>query len=493
MIKKYTFIDLEYDDKKGITTELALVTVTDDFNPVPNSELFFKIDDKKTKNGYIRQGKKENLPFVKIHEQLKKLLCNKDTIVIGWDVIHDANAISTACQNNVVPPLDFNFFDLQKCFSLLLGTEKTALCTAVETLKLLQNFDYHNALEDANATKAVALALCKKFNLSLNEMIENYSSCRGQTKALKSSFKTEKTYCFSDNSISSFNVSLDFPVLEFKKNIGSENSVVENGQTRSYRDGICINYNYLLNKCYHGKEHPGKLAKNSYLISPRHPIFDDKNYLTRAYKKLKKFDLDFYNALIKPKKTPFIVSYDLFVSIKNAELKLFFSNDELKSLGKNNDFVKKLEYSDVTNSDILDFIKTIYSPELFHTAVMKNKKMFFGGKEEKIEFCDLKELNINDLIKEGYEVFIPRAFMYALKAKVNENQKIACVNELKGLAVAKEVVDLPTQLKEQGVKLVTVDNDGVALAYVPFKAKVFSPLFEKEFVFDFVYTKEVEL
>lgn len=475
-MKKYVFLDLEYNNKNRTIRELGIADIDEKFNALEGGHYLI---DKGNINGYMDRQNKAEETFAKIRNYLSYRLCGDGNIVVGWDITNDVKMIETACDNNFVKPLEFTYFDLQKCYMEIYKKNKISLKDAIEEIGD-GLYHYHNALEDVRATIAIAKQLCNKMRMSMHQMVEYFKNCIGETKKNKHSWKKEKIISYKDNLISSFNVSLDFPVIAFKKNIGPLNQ-------DGVKDGICIYYNPLLDECYYGHEHPGNISKVKGSYLKNHPIYFNKELMDKAHKKKEEFNKKFATAKKKESIMKYIVSYDLVVQIENGQMNLFFSNKKLTDLGKGNDFVKKVEKKNLEGKILENFVKAIYDEHSFLNAILMNKKWSYQGNEKDMEiaFKELPDFTFAQAREMG-EILIPRAFVCALKGIEKSYQTVACDGELQSHANASKVVSLSSMTNSKDVRLITVDEQGVSYAYIPFKTSVYCKFFDCSYTLPFV-------
>lgn len=457
---KITVIDLEFNNKSGIITEIALANVDDGFRL---SEKEKKSIDPPRKDGYIGRGNKSGEPFSRLHGYLKYRLCGKekDVTVVGWDVTSDAQMIGKACINNAVSPIDFRYFDLQKCYAEIYG-RVASLRDAVTALGIEKEFEYHRSDQDVLATVEVARAICARLGCTITELIEGRPSCIGELSASKAEWLREDR---GENSINGFSIGIDIPVLCIKKRVGPINK-------DGVRDGVCVYYNPILKKCYYGKDHPGILSKamGSYLCG--NPIYEEIK--SEALAAVKSQMRSFYMAKERWTISNFIVSLDLFafVDAKKDGLVILPDSAKLREIGKTNKFATALRRANAEQSAI-EFIRRLYDKNSFYKAITVGKKWNFGGKTADISFPELPKLKISSLMRDaGADLAIPRELEYVLTSKLQRSKALACEKSLMPYAVADRVEEISSGDLSRGIKLVALFCDGGAYAYIPMKAEL---------------------
>ena len=479
----FVFLDLEYSLKLARVKEIGLCDVNDAFEMSEEKRILL---EQYTEDGHIRSN---NKTFKKLHGYLLFRLVGKEknNIVVGWDVTHDTSMLSDLCTANVLPPIDMTFFDLQKCYMAIMGLERSvSLENAVAALGCGDEFKYHNASEDVRATVAVAKKLCERLGVTLTELVERYPQYRGEEKKSKTHWYEEKHLSYSDNSVNGFNVSLDFPVFCYKKNAGPRDKYGAVG-------GYCVYYNPLLDCCYYGKKHPGTAAKGQGSYLNGHPIYRDDTLKAMAQAAIRRDTAGFDKAHATVNSYDFIVSYDLVMKLEDGKMLLYFSNQALKEIGKKNLFSAAVAKHGLEGNRLEEFVKLLYNAKTFFPAVSKNKKWGYGGKEAEIVFSDLPLLTFDEAKAHGGEILIPRGFVYALQGMAEPLASVACEDGLKGLARADSVSSVSDLTDDPNIRLITVNRNGEAFAYIPFRTTVFCDFFNCEYTVPLLIRKPFEL
>lgn len=175
----------------------------------------FELTDRKGKKGLVlpyEYGEFKKQPsFPKIYPEIKKLLEDGDSLVLGHAVLNDVKYLNLETKRFHLPSFKFTFADSQLFFmtdrnefSRQFGLEYIA-----EELKV--EFTPHRAVDDAYATMRVVEAMCKEHGCNVNELIkilgftcgkiENYSVTRPQSagfkkyNAEKKAAKEERSHC----------------------------------------------------------------------------------------------------------------------------------------------------------------------------------------------------------------------------------------------------------------------------------------------------------
>lgn len=485
---KITVIDLEYNKDAGTIRELAIADVDDTFKLSEKRKLEI---DPRGKNGFEGRGDKSKENFSKLRNYLTVRLRGReqDVVVVGWDVEHDAETIGMACINNGVDFINFQYFDLQKCYGEICGlVNKKKLEKAIEELGIKNNFTYHDALEDVHATIAVARAMCEKQNCSFTELIERYPSCMGKLKKGKTKWLKNPDPRMR-NRADGFNISVDLPVLYFKKNVGPINK-------DHVRDGVCVYYDPLLKECFHGKGHPGDITKaqNSYLL--KHPVY--REIESEGLTALKKQQRAFYTSADPSGKKratiqQYAVSLDLFAEadMQKKEITIQSDCDKLHEIGKtDNKFVSELKWKKL-EGEVIPFVKKIYkTAEFLKKAILKSQKWEFGGKTFKSIISNPPDFDTLSSIKnKNVEFFIPREFGNVLESDKTVSvafQKDLLSKKLISEVKAKEIRDIATVTDCSEIKLVAREADGQTYAYIPFKVELTENLFNEKITLPFL-------
>lgn len=117
-------------------------------------------------------------PFNYFYNSIKKIIENKNQIIVGWSIENDVKYIHDACSRYNLKQIRYVYADLQSIFMKVEGlSNHPSLESACEkyNIPLLVN---HKSDDDAYLTMMLASKLCEKLNVSLYTLIMMYKdSC----------------------------------------------------------------------------------------------------------------------------------------------------------------------------------------------------------------------------------------------------------------------------------------------------------------------------
>lgn len=120
--------------------------------------------------------------FTEYYDKIKSLLEASEQIIIGHAVSNDAGFLRTACKRYHLTPINFSFFDSQRCYSMFADIkDKISLERAEEGLKLQKPEHSHRSDDDALASLQLVQAMCQKLNVDLKRLTELYPNASGKS------------------------------------------------------------------------------------------------------------------------------------------------------------------------------------------------------------------------------------------------------------------------------------------------------------------------
>ena len=180
---KYLFFDIECCDGIHIC-EFGYVITDEQFYVLSkecllmNPEAPFNLTGRKGgRDLYLTHSEEEyrSSPiFIAYYDKIKKIIEEKEQKIVGFSMNDDAKFLNIACKRYDLTPIEFEFCDVQKAYQKLLD-KKTSLENAAKELEISAPERLHESSEDALLTLEVFKQICKKKNISPNEVLQ---TCR---------------------------------------------------------------------------------------------------------------------------------------------------------------------------------------------------------------------------------------------------------------------------------------------------------------------------
>lgn len=205
---KFVFFDIECAGVHKTYAKICAfgyVVCDDKFNIIEKEDILinprgrFELTDRKGEKGIVlpyEYGEfKKQPPFPKVYTKIKKLLEDKDSVVLGHAVLNDVKYLNLETKRFNLPSFKFSFADSQLFFMTYKNdfSKQYGLEHIAEELGV--DFTPHCAVDDAYATMRVVEAMCKANNCSYFELveklgftngkIENFTVTRPQSKGFK--------------------------------------------------------------------------------------------------------------------------------------------------------------------------------------------------------------------------------------------------------------------------------------------------------------------
>ena len=183
---KYLFFDLEFaacnkDGKK--ICEFGYILVNEHFDEIERLNLLinpnigindwdnYVVENILTRSIYLYNNQ---LTFDYFYEQIKKLFSKSDYI-FGYSVINDIIGINDELKRYQLPPLSFDFYDVQKLYSNIINIDQSiSLSDALEHYSIEKELHVHDAESDAISTMKVFKEVLRESNLIIEELLNKY-------------------------------------------------------------------------------------------------------------------------------------------------------------------------------------------------------------------------------------------------------------------------------------------------------------------------------
>ncbi|MBR6769481.1 MAG: 3'-5' exonuclease [Clostridia bacterium] len=185
---KYLFFDIECANPKynSICT-FGYVITDEDFGVIEQKDILMNPEtgyDKYVIKNILRYPTEEldaKMPFPCYYDEIEKLMCSPETVVLGFSISNDIRFLNETCIRYRMPSLNYRFFDVQKIYGDYVKVQDQAsIETAGEALHLNKPFFVHRSDEDARITMEILKAICTEKNMTLSEFLAKASSCGGR-------------------------------------------------------------------------------------------------------------------------------------------------------------------------------------------------------------------------------------------------------------------------------------------------------------------------
>ncbi|MDE5562422.1 MAG: hypothetical protein K2J01_02610 [Clostridiales bacterium] len=190
---KFLFFDIEcadcYKKGRGVICEFGYVLTDDRLNVTGRDTLLVapevKFNPYVIKNLLAFTEKKYNTAptFRERHDEIRALLADKDTVVIGHTTSTDAGYLNYATKRYKLPPIDFEFFDIKKIHKHQTNAKEFA---SLENMLKEFNLDFdgrlHKSEDDAYLTMLAFKALCQMAHIDAKLFLLKYAQFKEKTR-----------------------------------------------------------------------------------------------------------------------------------------------------------------------------------------------------------------------------------------------------------------------------------------------------------------------
>lgn len=212
---KYLFFDIECSDGKHICSFGYVLTdcnfvVLEKKDILINPEAIFHTGawskakrersekDRGITLAYPKEAFTSSPKFTAFYNEIKDLLTDADTKVIGFACDNDARFIMWATERYKLEFITYTLYDIQRAYR-----EYKELTCQPALEKALEDFNVdvsehvaHRSDEDAEVTMLVAKGLIERLGITLDELFEKYPSCQGRVEDGKIEFtRVEGSVC----------------------------------------------------------------------------------------------------------------------------------------------------------------------------------------------------------------------------------------------------------------------------------------------------------
>lgn len=192
---KYVFFDVECANclnGEGKICSFGYVVTDEDFNVLKKKDILIN-PNAKFLLGNVRTGegiklayplfKFQKAPiFPHFYHEIKELLEDKEHLCFGFAVHQDIAYLTYSCKRYSLPPIDFDFFDIQKLEQRLYQRKNPCGLDHLIEQFSLPTYTYHRSDDDALMSMEVLASLLKENNLKVSDITSLYADCFNNTK-----------------------------------------------------------------------------------------------------------------------------------------------------------------------------------------------------------------------------------------------------------------------------------------------------------------------
>ena len=138
--------------------------------------------------------KQNSFPY--FYGKIKDILTNKGLTVIGHSIQSDFYFLAFACKRYHLQSIKANGYDTQKIYKeYSKSTNVASLEHILEQLNIsASTLTFHKSSDDAHASFLVLKGICEKERKSFEQILQEYSHCKVDSKSIISSVNTKKKY-----------------------------------------------------------------------------------------------------------------------------------------------------------------------------------------------------------------------------------------------------------------------------------------------------------
>ena len=190
---KFVFFDIECASVHKNYAKICAfgyVVCDENFNILNKQDILinpkgrFELTDRKGEKGIVLPYEygdfKKQPTFPHVYGQIKELLEDKDSIVLGHAVLNDVKYLNLETRRFKLPSFEFGFNDSQLLFMTYINDFSRQFGLEHIANELGVEFVPHRAADDAYATMRVVEAMCKENGCSYSELAEKYKLTDGK-------------------------------------------------------------------------------------------------------------------------------------------------------------------------------------------------------------------------------------------------------------------------------------------------------------------------
>lgn len=116
-------------------------------------------------------------PFNYFYKSIKKILTENEQLIVGWSIENDVKYVYDACKRYNLEQIKYKYIDMQKVYMKVYELKNQPSLENVCEENNIKVKVSHKSDDDALLTMLITKFLCKKLNISLAEMFENFKDC----------------------------------------------------------------------------------------------------------------------------------------------------------------------------------------------------------------------------------------------------------------------------------------------------------------------------
>ncbi len=190
---KFLFFDIEcaccYKNGCGVICEFGYVLTDDRLNVIDRDTLLVAPEAKfhpyviKNLLAFTKKQYNSAPNFEERYEQIRALLVDKDTVVIGHTTSTDANYLNFATKRYKLPFINFDFFDIKKIHKYQTNAKDyVSLEKMIIDLNLEFDGRLHKSEDDAYLTMLAFKELCKMAQTDAKLFLLRYAQFKERTR-----------------------------------------------------------------------------------------------------------------------------------------------------------------------------------------------------------------------------------------------------------------------------------------------------------------------
>ena len=202
---KYLFFDIECSNGYNICS-FGYCLVSENLRVVEKKDIVINPESKfvlgkkggraKIELAYPEEFFYKQDSFPAFYGKIKKLLSQSGYTVIGHSIQSDIYFLAFACKRYHLQSIKVDGYDTQRIYKQYTkSTQVSSLEKILTSLEIESDFlTLHKSSDDAHATFLVLRELCDKENKTLDELLNEYSTCKVNSNVIIANVNTQKKY-----------------------------------------------------------------------------------------------------------------------------------------------------------------------------------------------------------------------------------------------------------------------------------------------------------
>ena len=202
---KYLFFDIECCNGYNICS-FGYCIVNENFKVVEKKDIVINPESKfvlakkghraKIELAYPEEFfyKQDTFPY--FYGKIKHLLMGSGYTLIGHSITSDIYFLAFACKRYHLQSIKVDGYDTQKIYKEYSNSKEVAsLEKILDNLEVERdNLTMHKSSDDAHATFLILKELCDRENLTMEELLTKYNTCKVNSNSIVSNVNTQKKY-----------------------------------------------------------------------------------------------------------------------------------------------------------------------------------------------------------------------------------------------------------------------------------------------------------